>query len=203
MRRGTLILIGWTMLATGCEVGALPSPIGTQCDLNSDCDAPLVCRWGRCRRECAVDRDCALGFDCLVEEDGLGGCQVEAEVGGCERNSDCESGLLCVMGECTTECGCPENEPCRDCGGRVCVRVGGVASCFNASEKPCVYNSDCGPDQGFSCLGGRCGTECEDDLDCAADGRVCATRVFEEPGGAVVGRRCEVPGTFPPIDAGR
>ena len=35
--------------------------IGEQCDLNSDCEAPLVCSFGLCRRQCATIRDCAIG----------------------------------------------------------------------------------------------------------------------------------------------
>jgi hypothetical protein len=192
------------LLAASFAGGCVPLPraVGEQCELNSDCDAPLVCRFGRCRRECELDRDCALGFDCLLNEDGLGGCQVEDEVERCENNSDCAGGLLCIMAECTTECACPEGEPCRDCGGRECVRVQGVASCFNPEDRTCVYNSECGMDEGFSCLGGRCGTECETDADCAASGRVCATRTFVEPDGPITGQRCEIPGLFPAADGG-
>lgn len=44
-----------------CAISSYGLSQGSECELTSDCDAPLVCRIGRCRRECATSRDCAAG----------------------------------------------------------------------------------------------------------------------------------------------
>ena len=72
------LAIGFGLLAVACT--ADPLELGAVCDLNSDCNAPLVCRLGKCRNECASARDCPLGTQCRLDEQGLGACLVEPDL---------------------------------------------------------------------------------------------------------------------------
>lgn len=149
------------VLFVGACVPALPAAIGDQCQLTSECDAPLVCRIGACRKECATSRDCAAGLDCVLDNDKLGACQLPREAH-CILNSDCPAPLVCgpmdhrCANVCTNDRDCPPGAMC----------VGGTA-CVDPDRMPCVYNSDCvamgmkvcAPDQ-------RCRDECVGDTDC-------------------------------------
>jgi hypothetical protein len=179
-------------LSAGCDSYVLPSALGDQCELNSDCDAPLVCRLGYCRRECSTSRDCAVGLDCIWDDQRHGACQLTTETA-CVRNSDCPSGLVCTMGECTNVCGCPPGEPCRDCPpGASCVtNPDSTRSCFDPAMRTCVWDSDCpATEDSFVCaFDQRCRVECTTDADCRFGAR-CTLMRFEEPGGCVLGRFC-------------
>ncbi|MBX7191011.1 MAG: hypothetical protein K1X94_03085 [Sandaracinaceae bacterium] len=210
--RGASALLGWiaVSLLAATEVllaGCLPSPYGLsqgeECELNSDCDSPLVCRLGYCRRDCASSRDCAAGLDCLVDDAGLGACQLPTETH-CVNNSECPAGLVCTMGECTNECNCADaTQACRDCPlGSFCVdRGGGTRGCFDPSNRTCVYASDCqATSTSFVCAADRrCRLECRSDLDCRF-GAICVDRAFVEPNGVATGRLCVYPEEL--VDAG-
>ena len=88
---------------------------GGPCKLNSDCDAPLVCIFGRCHEQCAAAVDCAAGQHC-VGVDGGHVCQL-AEESKCKFNSDCREPLVCAVDkECRTPCvadrDCVQGEVC-------------------------------------------------------------------------------------------
>jgi alpha-tubulin suppressor-like RCC1 family protein len=146
-------------LTAGCEVA--PRRLGEQCDLNSDCTEPLVCRIGRCRRECATVRDCPPGQLCVPSQ-GLGICLLDDEAR-CTLSSDCPSPLVCLQGRCANEC-----VGDRDCAaGAVCeIGAEGFGSCrdISAEERECARDSDC-PDDRY-CIAGRCGPGCLTDRDC-------------------------------------
>jgi len=142
----------------GCGVEPL-SLIGDQCDLNSECQAPLVCALGRCRRQCEVSRDCALGLRCIkIEMPDLGICQLPDETI-CDLDSDCPQELACFQraGGCLIEC--------RDDGdcvpGETCL----MNKCTPPEVELCVYPSDCiypmvcGAHQ-------ECRVECTASIDC-------------------------------------
>lgn len=156
------------VLISGCS-GDRPKLRGAGCEVNSDCDAPLVCRLTRCRKECGDHRDCGLGLQCLVDEDGLGACQLEDELE-CLLDSECPDVLVCRGGECVNECAvdrdCPPDSECRAEGGE-------DLSCqiIQGAESPCVYNSDC-PAPQICDDDQRCRLECTDDRDCV-EPRVC------------------------------
>ena len=198
--------------ASGCESSSLRRVRGEQCELNSDCDPPLVCRIGYCRVECASARDCSAGLDCVIDIPNdpsaprYGACQLEAETS-CVRDSDCPAALVCTMGECTNECGCPLDEPCRDCApGATCVeRDDGSRACLDTSTQACVYDSDCDatPDS-FVCAGdGRCRIECrlDHDEDCR-NGERCQAFVIREPVGEATGNFCVFLGAGSSVDGG-
>ena len=148
------------LFASAFAACAAPSPlaIGDQCELTSECDAPLVCRLGACRKECSTSRDCAAGLDCVLDQNKLGACQLPHEAR-CSLNSECPAPLVCTMGRCTNAC-----TTSRDCPpGATCT--GTPLTCVDPDRTPCIYNSDCdgvkicAPDQ-------RCRPECEVDADC-------------------------------------
>jgi alpha-tubulin suppressor-like RCC1 family protein len=171
--------------ASGCTVPR--RSIGQQCEIDSDCQAPLVCGFGRCRRACDVDRDCVPPAYCVVDpETGLGSCALDDELR-CALDSDCAEGLVCRLGTCTTACADD-----RDCPpGTRCNRTQGETPfCEAAASKGCLYDGDC-PD-GLVCgADRRCRYECFLSSECAGGGRC-------------VDNRCVVPdgGTTPAVDAG-
>lgn len=171
-----LALLTVILLASGgCQAYELPGAIGEQCDLNSDCDAPLICRFGHCRVECDSARDCAAGFDCLLDDQKRGACQLEIDLG-CALNSDCTAPLICTMGECTNACACEATTACRDCApGAACVTADdGSRACLDTSTTGCVYDSDCpsGPPFEICATDSRCRAACIEDEDCR-NGEMC------------------------------
>lgn len=150
---------------TGCTEVGLRLPIGGQCELTSECEAPLICRLGRCRKECLASRDCALGLRCVLAPDGVGVCQLPEETD-CELSSECPESLFCASGQCVNECA-----DARDCpGGDYCDEM---SRCATESGEPCVYNSECDP-YPLVCELEQCQVECRLDRDCpVADGYAC------------------------------
>jgi hypothetical protein len=72
----------------------------------------------------------------------VGGCSKDPATGGdCSEDSDCESGYLCIGGECTLVCS--QNSHCSD--GQVCK---------NGSCVPCEFDADC--DDGVPCTDDSC-----------------------------------------------
>jgi hypothetical protein len=64
MRRRVLAAICATVLlvavalATSCSKSAA---LAADCSINSDCNSPLICAFGRCHNECTATRDCPTG----------------------------------------------------------------------------------------------------------------------------------------------
>jgi hypothetical protein len=155
MRALTMVLL----VAGGCTFDEKLAR-GEQCGLTSDCDAPLVCRLGKCRIDCATNRDCALGLNC-VYEDNAGACQLPEEAV-CAIASDCDEPLRCVMSTCTTVC-----REDRDCApGATCICEGVDCACVDMSTRACLYNTDC-PEREVCAFDQRCRSECECAVDCA------------------------------------
>ena len=99
-----LLVVG----AVGCSGGAKPLP-GSICEMNSDCNNPLSCSYGRCHVTCKEARDCAPGQLCAGPL-GAGVCLLLDEQE-CSLNSDCPGELFCAIDlKCRTQC---QNE--RDC----------------------------------------------------------------------------------------
>lgn len=174
--------------------------LGTECELATECAAPLVCRLGRCRDECRGDRDCRAGLVCL-REDGLGACELEGE--SCVLSSDCTEPLVCLMGRCTNECvmdvDCPS-------GARCVEDPSGGRGCRDVSMMECQHHSQCGPIE-ICAPDDRCREQCITDRDCR-DGTVCVgmegERVcaFPTPTDAGVPSDADAPVDGGPIDGG-
>lgn len=91
-----MALLAWCV---GCESRLV---LGAGCTATSECAAPLVCRFERCRTECTTARDCPLGTVC-IEEAGLGACRLPAE-SACASEADCPGALICALGACRNRC---------------------------------------------------------------------------------------------------
>ena len=146
---------------------------GDRCSLNSDCKAPLVCGFERCRAECRTSRDCG-GKLCVRSAEGSQSgnvCQLDDEVE-CSHNSQCTGTQLCgpdrhCRDACITDKDCVTDLLCVS---RVCAKpeelVSGKLPSSLASDAgaSCVYATDCPGD--LVCLYGRCDVECLGDKDC-------------------------------------
>lgn len=154
------------LAAPGCAPPRRAS-VGTECERNSDCDAPLVCRLGFCRNECATSADCGAGLSCVLtgqpgDPHRFGACQLVAETD-CSLDSECPAGLVCRFNQCTNAC----NED-RDCPGGASCRIDPLGNaCVDPSNIPCTLDGECGA--GEFCLDGRCRPQCLADRDCRND----------------------------------
>lgn len=151
----------------GCSQDYSKTPSGDECSLTSDCAAPLVCSYARCRTQCFETRDCPLGTGCIQDNEGFGVCLIVDEVD-CSRDSDCLAGLVCRFGECVNECADTQ----ADCTpGTVCME----GSCVDTARlNRCVYPDECPFDENLDrqlvCIRGGCRLGCVSDRDCAEFG---------------------------------
>jgi hypothetical protein len=172
VRLGVTLLV----LLTAC----LPprrAGVGVECEVNSECDTPLVCRLGHCRNECATSADCAAGLSCVLDPSGVGACQLAAETD-CTMASECPEGLVCRFMQCTNAC-----ETDRDCpGGSRCEADGAALACIDRSGVPCTFDEECDPiGTGERCIARRCRRECFSDRDCRNDFRCSAGQCTPPP----------------------
>ncbi len=133
---------------------AAPSP-GASCARTSECQAGLVCRYGRCRAECSANADCPIGAACLLGSDGRGVCGLDADLGCTDTGTGrrCASGLVCVAERCERPCtgaaDCPVDG--------LCLPVGdGTRFCFDgrASADAGLPPIDAGPEDAGARDGG-------------------------------------------------
>jgi len=88
------------------------------CSINSDCESPLVCAFGRCHSACKVSSDCPAtnpAEHCVVSGT-TGVCELPQEVG-CSATQPCPNALLCASDEqcrspCETTNQCPSEQTC-------------------------------------------------------------------------------------------
>jgi hypothetical protein len=104
MKRLAMMLgLGWMLVLAvdGCtDRKAAP---GKACLVNTDCDSPLSCSFGKCHQTCREARDCDPGQDCVRGADG-NVCLLVAE-SKCGLNSDCVVGLYCAQdNKCRSQC---------------------------------------------------------------------------------------------------
>jgi hypothetical protein len=121
----------------GCQT--LPE---TECERNSQCPAPLVCRFGQCTNECMTDEDCPAGAACLNEPTGGMACVDMFEME-CQLTSTCPEPLICAVDE-RCRPACRTDRDCRD--GRMCVPMGMYMVC--GSRPDAGPPPDAGPDGG-------------------------------------------------------
>ncbi len=174
MTRAALLGLVLAVVASGCTEDDALRTLGEQCDLSSECDAPLVCRLERCRRECATTRDCPLGALCVRDQEGLGACLLPEEAS-CSLDSECPEPLRCLGGGCTNECTID-----RDCApGARCARdSAGDRYCDDPADQPCVLHSECAP---LVCaVDGVCRDACLSTRDCR-EGTFCIDGTCERP----------------------
>lgn len=176
-----LVLVGAGLaLGSGCgdtnEERIRAATLLEGCLINSDCQAPFVCVFRKCHKQCETTRDCDDGTRCVVGESGLNVCQPDTP---CSYNSQCPGSQVCAIdGECRDQCAAD-----RDCvAEQVCV----TGVCADTEEldqgelpvvdagpadgRPCSYNSEC--ELPLACINGLCKIECFQDRDCTY-GLVC------------------------------
>jgi hypothetical protein len=155
------------------------------CQYNSQCAVRQWCGIdGRCRDQCAADRDCIPGQLCVSgtcadpSELVNGGLPARPTDGSpptgqpCAYTSECPGSMICRAGICAPEC-----LGSADCaGGKTCVDRRCVDSACGASDAgvglSCTYNSSCPAP--LVCRSGACACECLGNADCD-DGFVCST----------------------------
>ncbi|MET0593083.1 MAG: hypothetical protein ABW133_10310, partial [Polyangiaceae bacterium] len=155
------------------------------CQYHSQCAVRQLCGVdGRCRDQCAADRDCLPAQLCVsgtcaeLSELVNGGLPIRPGDAGppsgqpCSYTSECPSPMICRAGICAPECLASS-----DCsGGRACVDRRCVDSACAAGDAgvglACTYNSSCPAP--LVCRSGSCACECLGNADCA-DGFVCSS----------------------------
>lgn len=103
------------LAAASCLEGRTDRPLGSRCASDDECEASLVCEYGRCRSECVFDRDCPDGLACVAaaEDPSLRVCALPEEGG----PDDCPGESRPSEGTCRDPCVVHE-----DCGDdRHCV----------------------------------------------------------------------------------
>jgi len=166
--RLVVLLVATAAAATpGCTGDPASLGLGEQCDLNSECEAPLVCRLGRCRRECATLRDCPIEALCVTDNESLGACTLPEEET-CSLDSDCPAPLVCATGRCVNECAtdvdCTTGARCED------------GSCVLPE---CNETFGVGCQSGFRCISLQNGTGaciqagCTSDAQCTYNNHIC------------------------------
>jgi hypothetical protein len=94
-------LVAFSGLAAGCD-SPKKIDLGGECKLNSDCNSPLLCSFGKCHTACVQTRDCPVGQSCVMAAGGSV-CQLPAEAD-C-RTASCEIGTVCAVDHrCRTVC---------------------------------------------------------------------------------------------------
>ncbi len=186
--------------SSGVDAAITRAALSEACGINSECNAPLVCAFGRCHAGCTETRDCPPPQRCVQSDRPYRVCQLPLDQK-CQYNSDCPNGEICAIdSQCRDAC-----KSDRDCiTGQVCTQgacaeptelVGGILVAthdIDASSKgqSCIHNSDCSAD--LVCLASVCTFECVASRDCAV--------------GACVSHHCRessvVPDGGPGVDGG-
>ncbi len=172
--------LGGGMASCGGGGGGGGAALSATCSINSDCDSPLICAFGRCHAACAASRDCDNGERCVIAN-GVGSCQLAVEAS-CSGGATCASDEVCgadmqCRGTCTPVAGgCAQ--------GDYCLPSGTVDACYSPTtpdDEPTLITdgilgadgavvSEAGSDATMSTPNDAGGTG-----DAAALGPVCAT----------------------------
>lgn len=97
------LLVAAVLMGCGSDDKKTP-PVGQTCVLNSECNNPLSCSFGKCHAPCQESRDCNLGQRCVKSETGVNVCQLPEEQT-CAFNSMCKTPLVCARDlQCRNQC---------------------------------------------------------------------------------------------------
>lgn len=119
----------------------------TECQLNSDCRAPLVCVESHCQEECVHQVDCLRGTHCTIEM-GYGRCEIDVPLdltsAPCGTTTSCpDAAQACrdhtCWDPCTTGADCVPGSYCRN---GVCANPGSPGFGYGF-RRPCTAASDC------------------------------------------------------------
>ena len=131
-----LAALGVVAALTPASCSSSGAELSGSCSINSDCDSPLICAFGKCHEACEVSSDCPMmnpAERCIVSGT-TGVCELPQEVT-CSATKPCPTTLLCASDEqCRTPC--EMNNQCA--GGQVCVAQAVTAvvagACFDDTE---------------------------------------------------------------------
>ena len=158
--------------------------VGTSCLLNSDCNSPLSCTFGKCHDTCLETRDCPTGESCVQWYTGAV-CQLPADVD-CGSTGICEGGFICAAdlrcrASCQTAADCLAAQSCASgvCADSTDVDTNGQLQQKGVVGAACVLGSDC--DSPLSCIMNKCHYLCQNTKVCptgqscvhTATGAVC------------------------------
>jgi hypothetical protein len=118
----TWVALAFTLADPACTTSTAEAP--SNCALNSDCAAGLICAFGTCRGQCVVAADCpTMGSSC-IDDGRYPVCQSPTEKNTpCTRQADCPTPLACASDyRCRNLC--ESDADCNVLGikGRACVR---------------------------------------------------------------------------------
>ena len=99
------------------------------CSINSDCDSPLICAFGRCHSACNESRDCSAGERCVASSAGSV-CELPQETT-CSATTMCATGLVCASDE---QCRTPCVTAAQCAGGQSCITTAAISACYDPSE---------------------------------------------------------------------
>src|SRR5262245_21934331 len=102
------LLLALAVAGAACSSHKTPVP-GKMCLLNTDCDNPLSCTFGKCHEACRADGDCPMGEICVFGKvQGADAALAPLRVcisDECGLNSMCPDGLVCGKDlRCRMEC---------------------------------------------------------------------------------------------------
>ena len=167
---GLLMATGW--FAAGCS-SSKKVDVGTDCLLNSDCNSPLSCSFGKCHDACKDTRDCPLGASCVKLSTGSV-CQLPADAfctGLCSENLVCAADQRCRVG-CQSAADCLTGQSCvasgtsatSVCADSTDVDVTGQLQQKGVVGAACVLDTDC--NSLLSCVMNECHYLCQNTSVC-------------------------------------
>jgi hypothetical protein len=133
-RPGTALLFG---LAIAALISLTVSSCGSSnaaalaqaCSINSDCNSPLACAFGRCHNACTESRDCPADERC-VSSGSTGVCQLTTE-STCSATVLCQTGQVCgTDSQCRSQCSVTNT--CIS--GNICLQGATAGACYSESS---------------------------------------------------------------------
>jgi hypothetical protein len=138
------VVVGGLLAMASCSSGSGLSPVGLAqgCSINSDCNSPLICAFGKCHEACQQSRDCPSGERCV--SGGMDNvCELPTE-STCSSGSQCPTGLTCSTTDMQCRNGCTTSADCT-VAGDLCAN-GACYSPMEAAEAGIDTGSDAGVD---------------------------------------------------------
>ena len=159
-----VLLVAFSSFAAGCSKSK-KLDLGGGCMLNSDCNSPLSCTFGKCHTTCVEARDCPLGQSCVKMPEGSV-CQLPLDSDCQSSGGVCSTGLVCATDQ-RCRASCQTADDCladQICAAGTCAEPGNVDS--SGQLKPsgtvgaaCVSSSDCSTP--LSCVLSKCHYSCQ------------------------------------------
>jgi len=113
-------------VAAACSSSSAGAALSANCSINSDCDSPLICAFGRCHDACMASRDCPDDERCVLSGTA-GSCQLPTETTCTTANSLCSTGEICGTDlQCRAQC--TSAIPCAT--GDYCLPSGTLQACY-------------------------------------------------------------------------